>query len=330
MALDGKLLAQARQALSERRGAREARRRGREREVFARSPRAARLSAELVSAMRGLFALALDYGAPESSVGALDAKGKALRAELGRECLALGLPENYLDDAPLCEKCGDTGFIGAKICSCLEELYKTEQRKALSSLFKLGGESFETFRIELYDETDDAGYRVREHMQMVFEFCRRYAREFGQGSFNLLMSGAPGLGKTFLSAAIARVVADGGCSVVYDTFTSIFSRLEEEKFSRDDEDSAEARGETKRYRECELLIADDLGAELTTAFTTSALYELVNTRLITGRKTIISTNLDPEELSRRYSPQIASRLEGEYKILRFYGRDIRLKKRDAP
>jgi DNA replication protein DnaC len=209
-------------------------------------------------------------------------------------------------------------------------LYKAEQKMSLSSLFKLGRESFETFRTEFYPETDSTGYRAREHMEMVLKFCRGYAREFGGNSFNLLMSGAPGLGKTFLSAAIARVVAERGFSVVYDTFTSIFSRLEEEKFSRDDDSAAEARDEARRYRECDLLIADDLGAEMTTSFTTAALYELVNTRLITRRKTIISTNLDPEELSRRYSPQIASRLEGEYEILKFYGSDIRLKRRDSP
>jgi DNA replication protein DnaC len=330
MAIDGKLLAQAREALAARRGEREHIRRRRENEVFSRSKRAREINAEMAKAMRGLFALALGQGAPESEALAAEARGAALRAELGRECTALGLPENYLDDTPFCEKCGDTGFIGARMCSCLEALYKSEQRIALSSLFKLGRESFETFQTELYEETDATGYRVREHMEMVLEFCRRYAREFGEASFNLFMSGAPGLGKTFLSAAIARVVAEGGFSVVYDTFTAIFARLEEEKFARDDDLAEEARAEARRYRECDLLIADDLGSEMTTSFTTAALYELVNTRLITRRKTIISTNLEPEELSRRYSPQIASRLEGEYKILKFYGSDVRQKRRGPP
>ncbi|MDR0446993.1 MAG: ATP-binding protein [Oscillospiraceae bacterium] len=329
MALDGKLLASAREALAARREARDRLLREREREVFARSPRARELGQELSRAMRSLFALALDHNATDADADALERRGVSLRLELGRECVALGLPENYLDDTPFCEKCGDAGYVGAEMCSCLEALYKTEQRKSLSSLFKLGGESFDTFRTELYEETDESGYRVREHMVMVLEFCRRYAREFGEHSFNLLMSGAPGLGKTFLSAAIARVVAESGFSVVYDTFTSIFSRFEDERFSRD-EDSSETREETRRYRECDLLIADDLGAEMTTSFTTAALYELVNTRLITGRKTIISTNLSPDELSRRYSPQIASRLEGEYRILKFYGSDLRLKRRDTP
>ena len=97
-----------------------------------------------------------------------------------------------------------------------------------------------------------------------------------------------------------------------------------QKFSRDSEDGRQARDETRRYLGCDLLILDDLGSELTTPFTQSALYTLINTRLQTGKRTVISTNLSMEELRRRYSMQVASRLEGEYHILRFYGEDIRV------
>ena len=88
------------------------------------------------------------------------------------------------------------------------------------------------------------------------------------------------------------------------------------------------RSTIKRYLNCDLLILDDLGTELTTAFTVSSLYELINTRLVSGRKTVINTNLSVEEIRGRYSAQIASRLEGEYEVLRFYGRDIRLQKKE--
>lgn len=72
---------------------------------------------------------------------------------------------------------------------------------------------------------------------------------------------------------------------------------------------------------------DDLGSELTTQFTQSALYELVNTRLVAGLHTVISSNLSMEEAGRRYTPQIMSRLEGEYHVLHFFGEDIRLLKK---
>ena len=127
-----------------------------------------------------------------------------------------------------------------------------------------------------------------------------------------------------LSACIARTVSENGFSVVYDTAVSVFARFEEQKFARDAEDGRLAKDETRRYLGCDLLILDDLGSELTTPFVQSALYTLVNTRLQTGKRTVISTNLTMEELRRRYSVQVGSRLDGEYHVLRFYGEDIRL------
>ena len=51
-------------------------------------------------------------------------------------------------------------------------------------------------------------------------------------------------------------------------------------------------------------------------------------RLLAGKSTIISTNLDPDQIGRRYSAQIMSRLEGEFELLPFIGQDIRLLKRE--
>jgi len=111
--------------------------------------------------------------------------------------------------------------------------------------------------------------------------------------------------------------------VVYDTAVSIFARFEAEKFGKGPE-ADEAREDVRRYLSCDLLILDDLGTELTTNFSISILYTLLNTRLMTGKKTIISANYGLEALRERYSPQIMSRLEGEFQVLAFYGKDIRL------
>jgi len=112
--------------------------------------------------------------------------------------------------------------------------------------------------------------------------------------------------------------------VVYDTASHVFAQFESAKFSREDP----AQDDVNRFLNCDLLIVDDLGSEMVTAFVVSALYQVVNTRMITGKKTILSTNLSPEELGRRYSSAILSRIEGEYQILTFFGEDIRKQKRE--
>ena len=157
-------------------------------------------------------------------------------------------------------------------------------------------------------------------MRSNLDVCKRFARTFDHGSGSLLFTGATGLGKTMLSACIARQVADQGYSVVYETAIRLFSDFEAEKFGADSEEN---RGLTRKYLQCDLLIIDDLGTEMTTQFTVSALYHIVNTRMMDGNSTIISTNLQPEAIERRYSPQIASRIEGTYQLIKFVGNDIR-------
>ena len=138
----------------------------------------------------------------------------------------------------------------------------------------------------------------------------------------LLIYGDSGLGKTHLSAAIAREVSGKGYSVVYDTAGHVFERFEAQKFGRD-----EADRDVERVLNCDLLILDDLGTEMITTFVQSALYQIINGRLLEKRSTIVSTNLMPEALAQRYSPQIASRIEGEYQLLPFVGEDIRTLKK---
>ncbi|MCI8301453.1 MAG: ATP-binding protein, partial [Oscillospiraceae bacterium] len=138
----------------------------------------------------------------------------------------------------------------------------------------------------------------------------------------------PGLGKTFLSACIAREVSDHGFSVVYDTAAHIFQQFESGKFGRENPYEEDPDREINRYLNCDLLIMDDVGTEMLTSFVQSAFYRIINDRLISRKKTVLSTNLPVEELGQRYGEAVLSRIRGEYQILRFFGEDIRLLKRD--
>ena len=162
---------------------------------------------------------------------------------------------------------------------------------------------------------------------MVSEACKRYAENFSESSRNLLFQGGTGLGKTYLSACIARVVAARGFSVCYDTASAALDNYEKAKFSRDTEEGEAAAVRIRRMESCDLMILDDLGTEMPTPMAQSALYTLVNNRLVNGKKTIVSTNLSNDELAKRYTPQIASRILGEFQCLPFLGTDIRRLKR---
>jgi DNA replication protein DnaC len=326
MALDGKILARARSRLEKKRRQKDERFEKRLEQVYAGSLRIREIDSELRLTMSELIGVAL--GAENASlIEDIRKRNISLQEERSGELVKAGFDASYLNEEYLCPKCKDTGYINAKMCSCLTELYKEEQRVSLSSLFKLGEETFDNFDLSFYDDNPapDTGLSPRQSMEVVYETCVEYARKFGSKSINLFFNGAPGLGKTFLSACIARVVAENGYSVVYDMAAPMFTIFEDAKFSRT-ANLEETRDEIKRHMECDLLIIDDLGTEMTTAFTISALYEIINTRLVTARKTLVSSNLTMDELRRRYSEQIMSRLEGEYQVLTFYGDDIRKKK----
>ena len=232
--------------------------------------------------------------------------------------------ESLLEDTPVCAQCGGTGYVGAQMCECLRELCRQEQKKELTTLLGTGRERFEQFRLDYYPDTPDPNYGIspRQTMRLVLQKCQRYAREFTPNASSLLFTGETGLGKTFLSGCIARAVADGGYSVVYDTAIHLLADYEAAKFG---ENTEENRSRTGKYTACDLLIIDDLGTEMVTQFTVSALYSVINDRLMAHKPVILSTNLSPEELRTRYSAQIASRILGTYQVLQFLGNDIRMK-----
>jgi len=242
MAYSEQVLHRARARLEQAKAEREQENAAHRADAYARYPRLAEIDNELRRTMAELMAAALQRGEdPSQAVAAVREKNLALQRERSWILEAGDFDDGYLDDTPVCAKCGGRGYVGAQMCSCLRELCRQEQKKELTS-------------------------------------------------------------------------------VVYDTAIHLFSDFEAEKFGMSQEEN---RGLSQRYLQCDLLIIDDLGTEMTTQFVCSALYHVVNTRLMESRPTIISTNLTPEQLSVRYSPQIASRLLGTYRLIQFVGQDIR-------
>ena len=323
MAYSAEVIRRARARLAEARADRDSENRQNQDRAYALVPRLREIDRELATTMSQTIRAAFAGGSdPKVAMDAVRERNLALQLER-RELIAANFEEGFLDDAPICDTCGGTGYIGSNMCECLAELCRQEQKKELTFL-SAGQERFDQFRLDYYPDRIDPklGVNIRTLMEKTYQTCRKYAFSFSEKSGNLLFSGDTGLGKTFLSACIARTVADNGYSVVYESAGHLFSKLERAKFDPTEEN----RREAAKYSLCDLLIVDDLGTEMGSQFITSALYTLINDRLLERRPTIISTNLTVEDLSRRYSAQIVSRLRGSYTRVPFLGDDIRVKK----
>lgn len=326
MAYDGKLLARARAELDNIRAANQAEQQRRRTVVYARLPEIERIDNSLRSHMAELVRLTVsrrdDLGERIEELKERNLDMQMRRAEL---LTGSGYGMDYLDDIYSCPLCRDTGLYKGGVCQCLDKLYNRELTRELGTLMQHGDESFEKFDLSLYPaELDPVKHVVpRNTMKVVYTSCKRFAENFSPASPNLLLQGETGLGKTYLSACIARVVADKGFSVCYESTAAALDYFERAKFSRDTEEGEAAALRIKRMQDCDLMILDDLGTEMVTPMSQSALYTLINTRLVNGKKTIISTNLKDEELQKKYTPQIFSRIAGEFTALPFVGRDIR-------
>lgn len=240
-----------------------------------------------------------------------------------------GIDPATLEDAPYCPLCKDTGRFQGKLCTCVTKLCAQENLAELETVLDLRGVDFDQLSMDWYSPAYDPqqGVSPREAMETVAEVCRDYAGQFPDHPCrNLFLYGGTGLGKTFFSGCIAKAVAGKGFWTVYVPAGELFGQYEAVKFGRDD--SGEAQRAVERYQRCDLLVLDDLGSEMVTPFVQSALYQLLNERMNRRAHTVISSNLTMDDVRLRYTPQVASRLEGEYHALPFFGRDIRLQKRE--
>lgn len=229
-----------------------------------------------------------------------------------------GYPADYCDVKFVCEKCSDTGYVGIDICDCLKKelIMASLEASGLYSLVET--QSFNTFSLDYYEKDDKI--IMKQNARRLWDFAKNF--EPGK-SESFLFIGATGLGKTHLSSSVARILIERGAYVVYESAISLFGDYEARRFGGSSYTSDEDTDDVDRYIDCDLLIIDDLGCEVTNNFTLSCLYNIVNSRIIKHKSTIINTNLAQNELRKRYTDRIISRIFGEYIPLTFRGMDIR-------
>lgn len=221
-----------------------------------------------------------------------------------------------------CPLCGDTGMRNGVPCSCVADIARRLRRDEINAASPLGLCQFSTFDVARYANQvePELGISPRTYMEKLLETCRSYAQKFSPKSTNLLFMGHAGLGKTHLALAIADAVLASGYDVLYTSSAALAARLSREHFDYDSGDEW-----LIACQEADLLILDDLGTEYITPLTISVLYELINTRMLTGRPTIYTTNItDQSVFVARYTEKVASRMLGGCKVYKFFGTDQRL------
>ncbi len=282
--------------------------------AYSANPRLREIENEQASVGASLVLSALS-GA--EAVNELKKRSSALAAEKKLLLEKSGVRDIVFD----CPLCSDTGYTGGKICGCVKKLAAGVMVEELSKEMPLASSRFDNFNLNYYSDRDGKNGNPRRRMTAVLKVCTEYVINFDpRKSRSLLFMGSAGLGKTHLTLAVVSGLAEKGFVPVYGSAENLFMRLEKEKFS------SENSGAYETMTDCDLLVIDDLGAEMTTQFSKSALYNLINTRILSGRPTIVNTNLSMKEIETRYTARISSRLIGNFDAYKFIGEDIRQQK----
>lgn len=279
-------------------------------------------SMSIQTAKESLNGVPADIGKLRSDIDDLVNRRKSL-------LIINGYPADYLEPSYDCEDCKDTGFIGGEKCHCFRqaEIDILYSQSNISPLLKR--ENFDTFSFEYYsnEEVDPVSRKTPlENIDEVVDICYSYVRNFGAENKNLLFMGETGVGKTFLTNCIANELLKRSYSVIYMPAIKLFDMLANFSFHTKNTNTYDYT--PHELLNCDLLIIDDLGTELSNSFTNSAFFNCINERLIRQKATIVSTNLSIEDLNEVYSERILSRITGNYTILKIFGDDIRLLKRN--
>ncbi len=291
-------------------------------EIYSKFPQYKEAEDEIAKLGIKLGRLAISGGS-DSEVEEIKNKIDVLSEKKKKILKEAELEENYIHNVYECAKCKDEGYADGKMCTCFAKELADEIAKRSNIASSLKYVTFDDFKTDYYkDAPDENGYNPRKQIKYILDKVADFIQNFGKPqNKNLVLYGNTGLGKTFLSSAIANRLAERGITVMYYTAKQLLGMLTENEFSS----NKEYKEESKWVYDVDLLIIDDLGSELVTQYTVAELFDVVNARMLSGKQMIISTNLELSDLAKIYSGRTFSRL-AEFEFLKFIGDDIRVMK----
>ena len=293
-------------------------------EVRRAAPDFAETEARLAASGAALARCVLSGGAGLDIIKQHIADARKRRADILKR---LSLPEDYLDEIYSCKLCRDTGFDqNGHRCECHKRLISKYIGVNSNLTEVMRHQTFDNFDFSLFEcQPDVKGLPVIRQIKAAFNKAREVADTFDKTHANLYMYGNAGTGKTYLSSCIANRALQRGFTVYYQSAFKMLDMLEKLKFGRYEEDERQnAEYEVKYIYNVDLLIMDDVGTEFITAYSSAALFDIINSRLVDGKSTVMSSNLSPLKMAEVYGGRVMSRVTGSFDTLAFSGQDLRL------
>ncbi len=320
MAYPGSIYRKAQRILEERRDSAISEAQIRSDEIRSTNPEIDELQKQLSAVGLEISQLFFYKGNTDEKVNELKNKSKKIIEKRSEILKKNGYSEDAMQPSYVCPVCEDRGFIGGRLCSCHRQLLKDIMKEEIRKFAPIDDCTFDNFDLNYYSsEALENSIIPRQRVQKIFDAARLYAQNFSESSKNLMFIGKTGLGKTHLSLAIANVVINKGYYVCYGTSQNICDDLQSEQFGRTD-----GINYTKQQvLGCDLLILDDLGTEINNQYSIATIYNIINSRILSKKPTVISTNCEISELLEKYDQRISSRLTGEYTKMTIFGKDIR-------
>lgn len=261
----------------------------------------------------------------DNSMSSIESKMNALKQEKLYLLSENNISIDYMDRKYICKKCDDTGYLkNGEKCICLKQMLISESYKMSNIENKLQSENFSTFDINIFSDEKFEGEEKtpRENIMSIVDNVESFCFNFDSKSKkSLLFYGSTGLGKSFLCNCIAKSLIDREKTVIYQTAFKIIEIVENHRFKK--ENNSFSTTDYDMLFESDLLIIDDLGTELSNSFTTTEFFNIINSRMLNEKKTVISTNLEPLQISQIYTSRFFSRLLSNFEIHHFFGKDLR-------
>ncbi len=221
-------------------------------------------------------------------------------------------------DKKVCPKCGGSGWeiytvskfcltdvygdeafdcdYGKKCTECNSFAEKNADLTGVPEVFREAG--IYKFDWECY------GTDMEKRKQIAFSFFKDFLMWNGEGKGLYIYSKTPGSGKTFLACCLGKsVMMKYQIRFKFITAPQYLDKVSE-GYTLAKQGVMNSPAEI--YKECELLVIDDIGTQIEKEWQEQELFKLLNTRLTNNLPTIFTSNYLPEQL--KVNDRIKSRI----------------------